>query len=66
MKIRIAKKKLKKKLSEVYCINKRRVKLARTYFVYSSRYGYRDDCIGFYSIKIREKKLIVTRRSLPG
>ena len=68
MKIRIAKKKLKKKLSEVYCINKRRVKLARTYFAFRSGYGYRyrDDCMGFYSIRIRAKKkpIIVTKRSL--
>lgn len=67
MKIRIAKKKLKKILSEVYCINKRRVKLARTYFAFRSGYGYRyrDDCMGFYSIRIRaKKKPIVTRWSL--
>ena len=41
MKIRIAKKKLKKVLSEAYRINKRRVKLSRTYFAFRSGYGYR-------------------------
>lgn len=68
MKIRIAKKKLKKVISETYRINKRRVKLTRTYFAFKSGYGYRyrDDCIGFYSIRIRAKKkpIIVTKRSL--
>lgn len=54
MKIRIAKKKLKKEISEAYRINKRRVKLKRTYFAFKSGYGYRyrDDSIGFYSIRI--------------
>lgn len=33
MKIRIAKKKLKKVISEAYRINKRRVKLSRTYLL---------------------------------
>lgn len=68
MKIRIAKKKLKKVLSEAYRINKRRVKLTRTYFAFRSGYGYRyrDGSIGFYFIRIREKKkpIIVTKRSL--
>lgn len=67
MKIRIAKKKLKKEISEAYRINKRRVKLKRTYFAFRSGYGYRyrDDSIGFYSIRIREKKKKpITRRSL--
>lgn len=67
MKIRIAKKKLKKIISEAYRINKRRVKLTRTYFAFKSGYGYRyrDDSIGFYVIRIRaKKKPIVTRRSL--
>lgn len=41
MKIRIAKKKLKKVISEAYRINKRRVKLSRTYFAFRSGYGYR-------------------------
>ena len=58
MKIRIAKKKLKKIISEAYRINKRRVKLTRTYFAFKSGYGYRyrDDSIGFYVIRIRAKK----------
>lgn len=68
MKIRIAKKKLKKVISDAYQINKRRVKLARTYFAFRSGYGYRyrDDSIGFYSIRIRAKKkpIIITKRSL--
>ena len=68
MKIRIAKKKLKKVISDAYQINKRRVKLTRTYFAFRSGYGYRyrDDSIGFYSIRIRAKKkpTIVTKRSL--
>lgn len=67
MKIRIAKKKLKKEISEAYRINKRRVKLTRTYFAFRSGYGYRyrDDSIGFYSIRIREKKKpIVFKKSL--
>lgn len=67
MKIRIAKKKLKKVISDAYQINKRRVKLTRMYFAFRSGYGYRyrDDCFGFYSIRIREKKKpIVTKRSL--
>ena len=68
MKIRIAKKKLKKVISEAYRINKRRVKLMRTYFAFRSGYGYRyrDDSIGFYSIRIRAKKkpIIVPKRSL--
>lgn len=66
MKIRIAKKKLKKVISEAYRINKRRVKLTRTYFAFRSGYGYRyrDGSIGFYFIRIREKKKPITRRSL--
>ncbi len=67
MKIRIAKKNLKKVISDTYRINKRRIKLTRTYFAFRSGYGYRyrDDCFGFYSIRIREKKKpIVTKRSL--
>lgn len=68
MKIRIAKKKLKKVISEAYRINKRRVKLTRTYFAFRSGYGYRyrDGSIGFYFIRIREKKKKkpITRRSL--
>lgn len=68
MKIRIAKKKLKKEISEAYRINKRRVKLTRTYFAFRSGYGYRyrDGSIGFYFIRIREKKKKkpITRRSL--
>ena len=67
MKIRIAKKELKKIISEAYRIDKRRVKLTRTYFAFKSGYGYRyrDDSIGFYVIRIRaKKKPIVTRRSL--
>lgn len=70
MKIRIAKKKLKKVLSEAYRINKRRVKLSRTYFAFRSGYGYRyrDGSINYYFIRIREKKrkkpTILTRRSL--
>lgn len=68
MKIRIAKKKLKKVISDAYQINKRRVKLTRTYFAFRSGYGYRyrDDSMGFYSIRIRAKKkpTIVTKRSL--
>ena len=67
MKIRIAKKKLKKVLSEAYRINKRRVKLTRTYFAFRSGYGYRyRDGSGFCFIRIREKKkpIIVTKRSL--
>ena len=68
MKIRIAKKKLKKVISEAYRINKRRVKLKRTYFAFKSGYGYRyrDDSIGFYSIRIRAKKkpIIGAKRSL--
>lgn len=67
MKIRIAKKELKKIISEAYRIDKRRVKLMRTYFAFKSGYGYRyrDDSIGFYVIRIRaKKKPIVTRRSL--
>lgn len=38
MKIRIAKKKLKKIISEDYRIDKRRVKLRRTYFAFKSGY----------------------------
>ncbi len=67
MKIRIGKKELKKVISEAYRINKRRVKLTRTYFAFKSGYGYRyrDDSIGFYFIRIRaKKKPIVTRWSL--
>lgn len=69
MKIRIAKKKFKKIISEAYRIDKRRVKLMRTYFAFKSGYGYRyrDGSIGFYSIRIREKKKKkkpITRRSL--
>lgn len=69
MKIRIAKKKLKKVISEAYRINKRRVKLSRTYFAFRSGYGYRyRDGSGFCFIRIREKKrkkpTILTRRSL--
>lgn len=67
MKIRIAKKELKKIISDTYRINKRRVKLTRTYFAFKSGYGYRyrDDSIGFYVIRIRaKKKPIITRRSL--
>lgn len=68
MKIRIAKKELKKIISEAYRIDKRRVKLTRTYFAFKSGYGYRyrDDSIGFYSIRIRAKNkpIIVTKISL--
>ena len=68
MKIRIAKKNLKEVISETYRINKRRIKLTRTYFAFKSGYGYRyrDDSIGFFSIRIRAKKkpIIVTKRSL--
>lgn len=70
MKIRIAKKKLKKVISEAYRINKRRVKLTRTYFAFRSGYGYRyrDGSINYYFIRIRKKKrkkpTILTRRSL--
>ena len=68
MKIRIAKKELKKIISEAYRIDKRRVKLMRTYFAFKSGYGYRyrDDSIGFYSIRIRAKKkpIIGAKRSL--
>ena len=38
MKIRIAKKKLKKVISEAYRINKKHIKLTRTYFVLNSDY----------------------------
>lgn len=71
MKIRIAKKKLKKVISEAYRINKRRVKLTRTYFAFKSGYGYRycDGSIGLYFIKIRKKKvkkkpITITKRRL--
>ena len=70
MKIRIAKKKLKKVISEAYRINKRRVKLSRTYFAFRSGYcyRYRDGSNDFYFIRIREKKkkkpTIVTRSIL--
>lgn len=66
MKIRIAKKKLKKIISKAYSINKRRVKLTRTYFAFRSGYGYRyrDGSINYYFIRIREKKRKLTRRSL--
>lgn len=66
MKIRIAKKKLKKVISEAYRINKRRVKLSRTYFAFRSGYGYRyrDGSINYYFIRIRKKPTILTRRSL--
>lgn len=59
MKIRIAKKKLKKVISEAYRINKRHIKLTRTYFVFNSDYGYRycDGSIGLYFIKIQKKKI---------
>lgn len=40
MKIRIAKKRLKKIISEAYRINKRRVKLKRMDDLFSRRYGY--------------------------
>lgn len=40
MKIRIAKKKLKKVISDAYQINKRRVKLKRMDDLFSRRYGY--------------------------
>ena len=40
MKIRIAKKKLKKVISDTYRINKRRVKLKRMDDLFSRRYGY--------------------------
>ena len=40
MKIRIAKKKLKKIISEAYRINKRCVKLKRMDDLFSRRYGY--------------------------
>lgn len=40
MKIRIAKKKLKKIISEAYRIDKRRVKLKRMDDLFSRRYGY--------------------------
>lgn len=40
MKIRIAKKKAKKVISEAYRINKRRVKLKRMDDLFSRRYGY--------------------------
>lgn len=40
MKIRIAKKKLRKEISEAYRINKRRVKLKRIDDLFSRRYGY--------------------------
>jgi hypothetical protein len=58
MKIRIAKKKLKKVISEAYRINKKHIKLTRTYFVLNSDYGYRycDGSIGLYFIKIQKKK----------
>lgn len=73
MKIRIAKKELKKIISEAYRIDKRRVKLRRTYFVLNSDYGYRyrycDGSIGLYFIKIRKKKvkkkpITITKRRL--
>ena len=68
MKIRIAKKNLKKVISDTYRINKRRIELTRTYFAFRSGYGYRyrNDCFGFYSIRIRAKKkpTIVTKISL--
>lgn len=66
MKIRIAKKKLKKVISEAYRINKRRVKLTRKYFAFRSGYGYRyrDGSINYYFIRIRKKPTILTRRSL--
>lgn len=70
MKIRIAKKKAKKVISEAYRIDKRRVKLTRTYFAFRSGYGYRyrDGSNDYYFIRIREKKkkksIIVTRSIL--
>ena len=58
MKIRIAKKELKKIISEAYRIDKRRVKLTRTYFAFKSGYGYRyrDDSIGFLRYKNTSEK----------
>lgn len=71
MKIRIAKKKLKKVISDTYHINKRHIKLARTYFILNSDYGYRycDGSIGLYFIKIQKKKIkkkpiTITKRRL--
>lgn len=71
MKIRIAKKKLKKVISDTYRINKRHIKLTRTYFVLNSDYGYRycDGSIGLYFIKIQKKKIkkkpiTITKRHL--
>lgn len=71
MKIRIAKKKLKKVISEAYRINKKHIKLMRTYFVFNSDYGYCycDGSIGLYSIKIQKKKIkkkpmTITKRHL--
>lgn len=70
MKIRIAKKKLKKVISEAYRINKKHIKLTRTYFVLNSDYGYRycDGSIGLYFIKIqkkiKKKPMTITKRHL--
>lgn len=55
MKIRIAKKKLKKVISEAYRINKRRVKLKRMDDLFSRRYGYSKSVPIFISY-IREKQ----------
>lgn len=71
MKIRIAKKKLKKVISEAYRINKKHIKLTRMYFVLNSDYGYRycNGSIGLYFIKIQKKKIkkkpmTITKRHL--
>lgn len=55
MKIRIAKKKLKKIISEAYRIDKRRVKLKRMDDLFSRRYGYSKSVPIFISY-IRENK----------
>ena len=55
MKIRIAKKELKKVMSEAYRINKRRVKLKRMDDLFSRRYGYSKSVPIFISY-IREKQ----------
>lgn len=60
MKIRIAKKTLKKVISDAYQINKRRVKLKRMDDLFSRRYGYSKSGL-FFTSYIRAPK---TKKSM--
>ena len=64
MKIRIAKKRLKKIISEAYRINKRRVKLKRMDDLFSRRYGYCKNGPIFYIRAPKTKKSMSFKKDL--